>query len=238
MRSLVIALAASASAASVAVAQVPGTSPAAPTAPVVKTSTGGELRIGGFMINSERSMEFNSAVTTKTAQMKGIDVLLRAKFIGLQVKSLTSEFEGQPNITSADVRLLLFPRVFSVMVGAGRRALWSTLNATSPTQFDMGLAGVSMTHAIGGTGLRTNLMAAVYLPVQKSSGNSTSSGTGAEIDKGMEGEASIMYTPPKIPLFLQVGYRTEVFTSKRGTTVTPEEVRGLKVGGGIQLGGR
>jgi hypothetical protein len=235
MRSLVITLVACAS---VAGAQVPGTTPAAPSAPAVKGSSGAEFRVGGFMINSERSMEFNSAVTTKTAQMKGIDVLMRAKFIGLQIKSLTSEFEGQPNITSADARLLLFPRAFSIMVGAGRRALWSTLNATSPTQFDMGLAGVSMTHTIGGTGLRTNLTAAMYLPVKKSSGSSTASSGAAEVDKGMEGEASIMYTPPKVPFFLQVGYRTEVFTAKSGTRTTPEEVRGLKVGGGLQIGGR
>src|SRR5688572_23401386 len=235
MRSLALVLLLGASGAA---AQAPvGTVPTAPSAPVVKGRGGGELRIGGFMVNSERSMEFNNAVTTKNAQLKGIDVLMRAKFIGIQIKSLTSEFEGQPNITSADARLLLFPRQFSIMIGAGRRALWSALNETSPTQFTMGMAGVSMTHTIGGTGLRTNLTAAMYLPAgQKSaSGSSTS---GAELDKGMEGEASILYTPPKVPLFIQVGYRTEVFTAKSGSRTTPEEVRGLKVGGGIQFGGR
>ena len=239
MRSLVIA--ALVAGAATAGAQVPGTTPAAPTAPVVKGSGGGEFRVGGFMINSERSMEFNNAVTTKTAQMKGVDVLLRAKFIGLQIKSLTSEFEGQPNITSADARVLIFPRVFSVMIGAGRRALWSSLNATSPTQFDLGMAGISSTVAIGGTGLRTNFMAAMYIPAGQSTASSTGtgvSGGGAELDKGMEGEASIIYSPPKIPLFVQIGYRTEVFTSKNGTRTTPEEVRGLKVGAGLQIGGR
>ena len=235
MRSLALVLLLGASGAA---AQAPvGTTPAAPTAPVVKGGGGGELRIGGFMVNSERSMEFNNAVTTKNAQLKGIDVLMRAKFIGIQIKSLTSEFEGQPNITSADARLLLFPRQFSIMIGAGRRALWSALNETSPTQFTMGMAGVSMTHTIGGTGLRTNLTAAMYLPAGQTSTGGSSTG-GAELDKGMEGEASILYTPPKVPLFIQVGYRTEVFTAKSGTRTTPEEVRGLKVGGGIQFGGR
>lgn len=224
--------------ASSAAAQAPvGTTPAAPSAPVVKGGRGGELRVGAFMINSERSMEFNNALTTKTAPIKGIDVLLRAKFIGLQFKSLTSEFEGQPNITSADARLLLFPRVFSIMIGAGRRALWSTLNATSPTQFDIGIAGVSSTVTIGGTGLRTNLSAAMYIPAGGKASTGPSTG-GAAMDKGMEGEASLLYRLPKVPLFLQVGYRTEVFTSKSGARTTPEEVRGLKVGGGLQLGGR
>ena len=236
MRSLALLLLAGAS---VAGAQGPIGTPAPPTAPVVKSGGGGELRIGGFMVNSERSMEFNNVVTTKTAQIKGVDVLARAKFIGIQFKSLTSAFEGQPNITSADARLLLFPKVFTVMVGAGRRALWSTLNETSPTQFTIGIAGVSITNTIGGTGLRTNLSAAMYLPAgQKSAGNATASGGSAEVDKGMEGEASILYSPPKIPLFIQIGYRTEVFTAKSGTRTTPEEVRGLKIGGGLQIGGR
>src|SRR5687768_4142251 len=227
MRPLVLVLLLGASAAG---AQAPIGMPAAPVAPVVKGGSSAELRIGGFMINSERSMEFNNTVTTKTAPIKGLDVLMRAKFIGLQFKSLTSEFEGQPNITSADLRLLLFPKQFSIMIGAGRRALWSTLNATSPTQFDLGMAGVSSTITIGGTGLRTNFMAAMYIPAGQKSGGATASGSSAELDKGMEGEASLMYTVPKLPLFLQVGYRTEVFTSKAGTRTTPEEVRGLKVG--------
>ena len=235
MRSIVIALLACAS---VAGAQA-GTVPAAPTAPVVKSGAGGELRVGGFMVNSERSMEFNGTVTTKNAPLKGIDVLARARFIGIQFKSLTSEFEGQPNITSADVRLLLFPRVFTVMVGAGRRALWSALNESSPTQFTIGMAGVSSTATIGGTGLRTNLSATMYIAGGPTSpGNASASASQAQLDKGMEGEASILYSPPKVPVYIQVGYRTEIFTAKSGTRTTPEEVRGLKIGGGLQLGGR
>lgn len=219
-------------------AQEPVGNPAAPVAPAVKKGGGGELRISGFMINSERSLEFNDAITTKTAQIKGIDVLLRSKAIGLQFKSLSGLYEGQPNVTSADARILLFPPVFTVMVGAGRRALWSDLNATSPTQFDIGIAGVSSTVTIGGTGLRTNLSAAMYIPAGEKPSTGASSGGGAAMDKGMEGEASLLYRFPKVPLFLQVGYRTEVFTSKSGARTTPEEVRGVKIGGGLALGGR
>ena len=235
MRSLALVLLLGASS---AIAQVPTGAPNAPVAPVVKAGGKGELRVSGFMINSERSLEFNDAITTKTAPMKGIDVLLRTKAIGLQFKSLTSEYEGQPNITSADARVLLFPPVFSVMVGAGRRALWSDLNATSPTQFDIGIAGVSSTVTIGGTGLRTNISAAMYIPAGKKANAGPATGSASEVDKGMEGEASLLYRLPKVPLFLQVGYRTEVFTSKSGARTSPEEVRGVKIGGGLVLGGR
>ena len=234
MRSLALVLLLGAS---VAGAQAPIGTPSAPVAPVVKKGGSGELRVSGFMINSERSLEFNNVITTKTAQIKGIDVLLRSKAIGLQFKSLSGLYEGQPNVTSADARILLFPPVFTIMLGAGRRALWSDLNATSPTQFDIGIAGVSSTVTIGGTGLRTNFSAAMYIPAGEKPSSGPATG-GASMDKGMEGEASLMYRLPRVPLFLQVGYRTEVFTSKSGARTTPEEVRGVKIGGGLQFGGR
>lgn len=235
MRSLALVFLVSAS---LAGAQAPVGTPSAPTAPVIKKGGGGELRISGFMINSERSLEFNDDITTKTAQIKGIDVLLRTKAIGLQIKSLSGLYEGQPNVTSADARILLFPPVFTVMVGAGRRALWSDLNATSPTQFDIGIAGVSSTVTIGGTGLRTNLSAAMYIPVKPKATAGPQATGGTEMEKGMEGEASLIYRFPKVPFFAQVGYRTEIFTSKNGARTTPEEVRGVKIGGGLALGGR
>ena len=115
------------------------------------------------------------------------------------------------------------------MVGAGRRALWSDLNATSPSQFDIGIVGVSSTMAIGGSGLRTNIAGAFYAPGGQSKD---------KVKSGLEGEASILYHLPVVPLFLQVGYRTELFTTKSGTRETPEEVRGVRIGGGLQLGGR
>lgn len=205
--------------------------PSAPVAPAAAKASGskGELRIGGFMINGDRSFDFANSVSTETGSIKGIEVLARVPGIGVGFRSLTGTFGAQPHVTSADARLYLFPKVFSIVVGAQRRALWSDLNATSPTQYDMGIAGVSSTVSIGGSGLRTNLAGAVYLPGGK---------TKDKIKGGMEGEASVIYRFPVVPLFLQVGYRTEVFTAKANNIETPEEVRGMRFGGGIQLGGR
>lgn len=222
MRALILLIAT----ASLASAQTPVPGPTAPKAP---GKGGGEFRVGGFMITADRSYEFRNAVTTGAGTIQGIDVLLRARGIGLQVKSLTGEFESQPHVTSADARVLLFPPVFSVMGGIGKRALWSDVNADRPNLFDIALAGVSSTVTIGGTGIRTNITAAMYVPMGESKD---------KIEKGLEGEASIIYRLPFVPLFVQAGYRTEVFTSKAGTSTLPEEVRGLKVGGGLQIGGR
>ena len=51
-------------------------------------------------------------------------------------------------------------------------------------------------------------------------------------------EGSIIYTPPRAPIYFEFGYRTEVFTTKTATSSTPEEVRGLRLGAGMQLGGK
>jgi hypothetical protein len=226
MRRTVIALMVLASAAGAQV--VVPTGPVAPATAKAK-GAGTELRISGFMISGDRSFNFANTIDTATGSIKGIDVLVRNNGIGLGFRSLTGTFGKQPHVTSADARLYLFPRVFSVMVGAGRRALWSELNATSPAQFDIGIVGISSTIAIGGSGLHTNVAGSYYVPA----GTSTD-----KIKSGMEGEASIMYRFPKLPLFVQAGYRTELFTTKAGTRETPEEVRGVRLGGGLQLGGR
>lgn len=203
----------------------------APIPPAVSKPSGGggEFRVGGFMISGDRSFEFGSAVSNEAGSIQGVDVLLRARGIGLSFRSLTGTFGTQPHVTSADARVLLFPPVFTIMAGAGRRVLWSDLNETSPSQFDIGIVGVSSTVVIGGSGLRTNLSASVYTPIAESA---------EKIESGMEGEASILYRIPKLPFFLQVGYRTELFTAKAGTNTTPEEVRGVKLGGGMVFGGR
>lgn len=241
MRALLLCVALGA--ASIGGAQVPAAAAPSPTQPAASPATprsgGGEFRVGGFMISGDRSYDFAGSVKNNPGTLQGVDVVLRARGIGLQFKSLTGEFENQPHVTSADARLLLFPPVFTIMVGAGRRALWSDLNADSPTQFDMAMAGISSTAVIGGSGVRTNFMVAVYAPVkQPSKGSQTASQSSTQLDKGLEGEASVMWKLPKVPLFVQAGYRSEVFTSKSGTRLTPEEVRGVKLGAGVLFGGR
>lgn len=227
-------LAALAFGASVAGAQAPVTAAAGPTPPAEAKpkSSSVELRIGGIMINGDRSYEFLGDVESATGSIKGVDFLFRGKGAGISFRSMTGTYEGQPSVTSADARLLLFPQVFTIMVGAGRRALWSELNEDSPTQFDMGIVGISSTVRIGGSGLRTNISAAAFLPVAESKDR---------FKLGTEGEASLIYSPPKVPVFIQVGYRTEIFTATNPDNPdfnVPEEVRGLRIGGGLQLGGR
>ena len=210
---------------------VPGTAVIAPPkAP--KGPTKAEFRVGGFMLSGERNYDFiTGGVQTATGSIKGVEVLLRAPGIGVFVRSLSGTFGTQPKIISADARLLLFPPVFTIFGGVGKRALSSPI---STKVYDVIMGGISSTVSIGGTGLRTHISGAFIVSPNKSA-------TGAAAVKptnGIDAEAAIFYRFPGLPLFMSVGYRTEVFNAKSGTILAPEEVRGLRVGAGFQFGGR
>lgn len=186
--------------------------------------SGFELRVGGYLLSGERNYAFNGAVAPSgTGRMQGVEVLLRGAGIGIYGKSLTSTFTGQPDVVSADANVLLGVPGFSFMGGFAGRALSSKLGTQTIYYYR---AGAVMSFPIGGTGLKVNLMGAGYIPQDA-----------VKMNVGGEGDASLIYRYPGIPLFLQFGYRTEVFTTKSGPVLAPEEVRGLRLGGGLLFGG-
>jgi hypothetical protein len=221
------------------------TAPATP-APAAKAKSGGaskaEFRVGGFMVNGERSYDFAKSVKTATGQIRGLEVLLRAPAVGLYFRSLSGTFgtKGsttnglQPQIISADARILLFQPVFTLFGGAGKRCLCSDL---ANKVYDVVMGGISSTVNIGGSGLRTHISGAFLIAPDNSKSTNPSPGSKLQTSTGLEGEAAIFYRLPRLPLFLTVGYRTEVFTGKSATSTSPEEVRGVRIGGGIQFGG-
>jgi hypothetical protein len=221
--------------------------PAATPAPVAKSGgpNKAEFRVGGFMMKGERSYDFASNVKTATGEIRGVEVLMRGGGAGLYFRSLSGTFgtKGsttnalQPQIISADARILIFPPVFTLFGGVGKRALSSDL---ATKVYNVAMGGISSTVNIGGTGVRTHISGAYILaPDTKSSKTSGAGATNPikNTSTGMEGEAAIFWRLPGVPLFMTVGYRTEIFTGKTATSTSPEEVRGIRVGGGIQFGG-
>src|SRR5207253_5000031 len=144
----------------------------------------------------------------------------------LSGRSLDGTFDGQPDVISADVNLLLGPPVFTVSLGASKRALSTPLTTYVYT---FGRVGVQTGFLIGGSGLSAQIGAWGYVPASTDTDR---------MKIGGEGEGSIIYTPAKIPIFFQFGYRAEVFTIKTATSQTTEEVRGLRIGAGVEFGGR
>lgn len=185
-----------------------------------------EIRLGGFMINGERDAAFNNTVTTSTGSVKGVEVLMRAPGIGVQFRSSESAFGDPPDVVNADGSLILGPPQFSVFLGAGKRALTSSLGTGV---FTYARVGLQMTFNIGGTGLRAQF---------GGWGLAAAADDKERMDPGAEGEASILYSPPRVPIFVQLGYRNEIFKSKSPSSSTPEEIRGLRLGAGLQFGGK
>lgn len=188
------------------------------------------FRVGGFTGSAERNYAFSNSVQAGTGSLKGIEVLLRGSGVGISARSLTGSFTNtvggaaQPDVVGADVDLLLGPPAFTFSVGGAKRALSSSL---ATHVFTYGRVGLQMSFLIGGTGVRAQVGGWGYVPAADST-----------MKIGGEGEGSIIYTPQRFPIYFQLGYRTEVFTSKTKTTTTPEEVRGLRIGGGMQFGGK
>jgi hypothetical protein len=223
-------------------AQVQQTGSPAPQAATTDASSSSFVfRVGGFVVNGQRNFAFNNTQESGTGSVKGVDLLLRGGGVGLAVRSLTGSFTtasfcdasgcsatsgAQRDVTSADASLLLGPPAFTVWLGGSKRAL--TNNALGATQvYTFARVGAQMSFVIGGSGMTGQVGAWGYAP------------SDPKIMKiGGEGEGSIIYSPPHLPVYLQLGYRTEVFTAKTLTTQTPEEVRGLRLGGGIQFGGK
>jgi hypothetical protein len=116
------------------------------------------FRVGGFMINGQRNYSFNNSVQQGTGTVKGVEALLQGAGVGLSIRSLTGSFTNtgggaQPDVISADANVLLGPPVFTVSVGASRRALSST-TPNALRVFTFGRVGCQMSFLIGGSGLR------------------------------------------------------------------------------------
>jgi len=190
------------------------------------------FRVGGFALNGQRNYSFNNSVQQGTGSVKGAEGLLQGNGVGISFRSLSGTFTNttggakQPDVISADGNLLLGTPTFAISIGASKRALSSTTtNATRV--FTFGRVGCQMSFLVGGSGLRAQIGAWGYVPASPDS-----------MKVGGEGEGSIIYTTPKIPLYFQLGYRSEVFTPKVGKLEAPEEVRGLRIGGGLQFVGK
>jgi hypothetical protein len=186
-------------------------------------ATGREIRLGGFIISGEHNSSFNNVVKTTTGNVKGVELLLRYRRFGIQIRSSSSAFGNPPDVINADIAALIGPPRITGFVGASKRAVTSTLGTNVYT---FARLGAQTTINIGVTGLRAQIGGWLYLPADQAMRTSG------------EAETSILYSPASLPIFIQFGYRNEIFKAQSSSGATPEEVRGLRLGGGIQLGGK
>ena len=196
-------------------------------APAAAQLRGIELRAGALAALSKRNAAFDSAVGTGSGTMSGMDVTVRTKWFGAEVRVLGGEFTADSpgtaagTIANGDIRLMAGPRSVAAEVGYGRRGF---SGAISTITWSFIRIGVRASLPLGGSGLHAGVVLGLY------SGVSGAGVTGK--GNGKEAETSLTYAPERLPLYLTLGYRREQFTF----AAAPEELSGIVVGGGIRLG--
>ena len=194
-----------------------------------------ELRVAPTGILGERNYAFGTAVTATTGMMTGAEIIARWRYVGLGVRVFSGAFGDSLagtkfKVVNGDVSLLAGPREFSAEAGYAKRALLST---TADQVFTFLRIGARSTLSVGSTGLSVTLGYWQYLP----QGDNT-----LRVTSGREAESGLSYDFATMPLYLTVGYRTELFEISSnplsGAPTTPEEVRGIRVALGLRFGAK
>ncbi|HUQ80433.1 MAG TPA: hypothetical protein VM076_04825 [Gemmatimonadaceae bacterium] len=194
-----------------------------------------EVRFGLTSDGVTRAMSLAGAPPFKqTTRLNGVEFMARSpKSGGIQARYTKGEFDGPLSDASAgpleyiDGRLLVGPRKFAVHVGyLGRTQNYNE----KKRRFDLARGGAQMTYQFEGAGVGLNLAGSYLRTITKAKNDSL------EAD-GFEGETSLLYAVPRFPVFVQLGYRREIFNiSKENTNLRREEVSGVLMSIGVHYG--
>lgn len=187
-----------------------------------------EVRITALSSPAVRNGVVGTTATQFTGTGGAVELLLRGGIVGLHVRTFGADLDRGLGVANGDVRIVLGPQAISVELGGTRRAVVGQL-ANSQTTFSR--IGLRSTFAIGGSGLR-GMIGAWGL-------NGSALPVGVREARGLEAETALLYQLPKLPVFVQLGYRAESYavTLPLGRSA-PEEVGLLTFGGGLSFGGR
>jgi hypothetical protein len=194
-----------------------------------------EIRFGVISDGITRAMAFGDSPSFKrSSRITGVEFLARSIGSGgVQLRYAKGELDGASTDDSAgpleyvDGRFLIGPRKFALAVGY----LGRTQNVSSEKRrFDMARGGAQMTYQFEGAGIGFNLAGSYLRTVKKEKVDSLEA-------EGFEGETSVLYAIPRLPVYVQLGYRRELFRLfKDDATLRREEVSGVMLSLGVQYG--
>lgn len=186
-----------------------------------------EFRIGVHSDNTKRNTSLGDAVTGRgSASVQTFEALLFSGDGGAGIGGRVMRGTFVDDFTLKEGIVVLGAAVFQVEGAYGQRSLSGTDSLVT-----FGRAGARSVIQIGGSGVSLGFAGSKYFPRTFDFANSKDS-TGKP--DGWEGETDIYYTAPKVPFYLQLGYRTEYFQyGKR-----EENMHGVMLGAGIWFGGR
>lgn len=192
-----------------------------------------DFRVGVHTASTKRNASLaDTIVGRSSASLIGFDVMISPPGgeVGIGARMMSGSYP-QGNLSFKEALLFVGGNVFHVEAGYGQRSLFGT---DSLITFARG--GFRWLVQIGGSGVSLSVNGSGYSPGDfhpvETSGSSGSHTSSAFL--GWEGETNIFYTLTKVPIFAQLGYRTEYF--KYGKR--EESLNGLVLGTGLWLGGR
>lgn len=152
---------------------------------------------------------------------------------GIMVRYATGTLDGPTTAESSgkleyvDGRLLLGQRAFSLVLGYTLR---TSRYLGKDRRFSVPRAGVQAGYHFAGSGVMLRGAGSYVRTVKKSESDSL------EAD-GLEGETAILYVPPRLPFYIELGYRRELWNlTKESVVARREEIGGVMLSVGLQYG--
>jgi hypothetical protein len=216
--------------ATVGTAQLPDTSAYTPV---------GELRIGVGSASSRRSASTESGpVHRSSAAVSFAEFVARSSDgAGVQLRYETGDFPRTPSIGLSDLsggvtedidgRLFLGGRRFSLVAGYLLRKFTMTADER---QLGLARAGVEGGYIFSGAGMSVSIGGSYIRTLKAHKLDSL------EAD-GIEGQTSVMYAPKGLPVYVQLGYRRDLFAIKKESNVLRRyETSRVVLSAGLQSG--
>lgn len=198
---------------------------------------GGELRLGGVSMSTDRNAVEGAGVSRASGTLSGGELLARTDAVGLYVRLFQGDFAASQGATAqgrlliGDARLLLGTRKLGLDLGYSRRAQGTQF---SRGDLELARAGLRTNIRLGSSGLFAMLSAGGFVSIN--------------FDKGVndnvrfiggDAETQLMYALPHgLPLYVALGYRFERLDNGGNTFTDPEELSGVILMGGLRLGNR
>jgi hypothetical protein len=194
-----------------------------------------EVRFGATVTPTKRAASAATALVSEAqTSLKGVEFLLRASGgSGLVVRYEAGTLPGSVSNPASgkfeliDGHLLIGERSFAVIAGYTLRT-----SAFSGRDNRLGLAraGIQVGRFFPGAGFEVTLDGSYVRTPQKDKVDSV------EAD-GIEVQTALTYIPPRVPLYVQLGYRRETFNLKKEDLVLRrEELSKLILTVGVQYG--
>lgn len=211
--------------------------PAPPPAPETEiertTNAPVELRLAYFTMPTRRTVATNALNFDQSSpSISGVEFVLRSlDGPGLLLRYATASSPGGGAaggaLTNLDGRIQLGGRNFVIELGYLQRTA-SIAGISTPTGFGRG--GFRTDLRFGSSGVIAGFAASYLRTIAPDKATSREA-------YGIDGETSILYAPPKYPVYVQLGFRRETMKFRAtGLPDTPEEMSTMFLGIGLQLG--